>query len=142
MADIDIQDETELKKRYLKRYRKNRALIDRLNEKINILDERLTSISSPRFSDMPRGGTPVTKEELIAEKVELYDRIERLNAKGKIIKREILEKIDELEDPRYAEILESFCIRCMDFTDIAEDNNYTIRHIIRLYSEAIKEISL
>jgi hypothetical protein len=142
MTDIDIQDETELKKRYLKRYRKNRALINRLNEKVILLDQRITGISSPRFSDMPRGGTPVSKEDLVAEKDEIKDRINRLESKGKIIKAEILDKIDELDDPRYAEILESFCIKCMEFSDIAEDNNYTIRHIIRLYSEGIDKISL
>ena len=91
---------------------------------------------------MPRGGTPVSKEDLVAEKDEIQDRIKRLESKGKIIKAEILDKIDELEDPRHAEILESFCIKCMEFSDIAEDNNYTIRHIIRLYSEAIDNISL
>lgn len=139
MTDLEIQ-ETESKKRYLKRYRKNRGLIDRLNNKINVLDDRIKGIRSPGFSDMPRGGTPITKEDLIAEKDEIERRIKRLEEKGVIIKNEILDIIDELEDPRYAEVLESFLIDCKDFDEIAEDNSYSTRHIERLYREAIKNI--
>ncbi len=139
MTDLEIQ-ETESKKRYLKRYRKNRGLIDRLNNKIFVLDDRIKGIRSPGFSDMPRGGTPITKEDLIAEKDEIERRIKRLEEKGVIIKNEILDIIDELEDPRHAEVLESFLIDCKNFDEIAEDNSYSTRHIERLYSEAIKEI--
>lgn len=139
MTDFEIQ-EIESKKRYLKRYRKNRALISRLKMKIKNLDDRIRSIRSPGFSDMPRGGTPITKEDLTAEKVDIERRIERLEAKGKIIKEEIVDIIDELEDPRYAEILESFLVDCKDFGDIAEDTGYSTRHIERLYGDAIKEV--
>lgn len=139
MTDFEIQ-EIESKKRYLKRYRKNRALISRLKLKIKNLDDRIRGIRSPGFSDMPRGGTPITKEDLTAEKVDIERRIERLEAKGKIIKKEIVDIIDELEDPRYAEILESFLIDCKDFGDIAEDNGYSTRHVERLYGEAIKAV--
>lgn len=139
MTDIEIQD-TELKKRYLKRYRKNRALINRLKLKIANLDDRMKSIRSPGFSDMPRGGTPITKEDITAEKVDIERRIQRLEAKGKIIKTEILDIIDEVEDPRYAEILESFLIDCKDFEDIAEDCGYSVRHIERLYRDSIRAV--
>lgn len=136
---IDIQD-TESKKRYLKRYRKNRALINRLKEKVDNLDARITGLRSPKFSDMPRGGTPITKEDLTAEKIDIERRIQRLEAKGKIIKREIEDTIDELEDTRYAEVLESFCIDCLDINIIAENMGYSARHIYTLYSEAIEEL--
>ena len=137
MTDLEIQ-ETESKKRYLKRYRKNRDLIIRLKLKIVNLDDRIKGIRSPGFSDMPRGGTPITKEDMIAEKDEIERRITRLEVKGEKIKNEILEVIDELEDTRYADVLESFLIDCMDFGDIAEETGYSIRHIERLYGEAIK----
>lgn len=139
MTEIDIQ-EIESKKRYLKRYRKNRALICRLNQKIDNLDDRIKGIQSPGFSDMPRGGTPITKEDLVDEKVEIEQRIKRLEVKGKIIKREITDIIDELDDTRYAEVLESFLIECKDFGEIGDDNGYSARHIERLYRDAIKEI--
>lgn len=137
MTDLEIQD-IDSKKRYLKRYRKNRALIFRLKEKIENLDDRIKGIRSPGFSDMPRGGTPITKEDLTAEKVDIERRINRLEDKGKIIKSEIIDIIDELDDSRYAEVLESFLIDCKDFGDIADETGYSVRHIERLYKEAIK----
>ena len=141
MTDQELQVR-EVKKNYLKRYKRNLALIDRLNEKVKVLDARIYSIKSPSFSDMPRGGTPVTKEDLVNEKEEIKDRIARLEDKGKKLKAEILDKIDELEDYRYAEVLEAFFIEGKDFGDIAEDNGYTVRHVIRLYTEAINTMSL
>ena len=141
MTELEIQDQ-ERKKRYLKRYRKNCMLIERLKEKRDNLDGRIVGLKSPGLSDMPRGGTPISKEDLIAEKLEIEERIDRLTTKGKCYKSEILDRIDELDDPRYAEILESFFIGCKDFGEIAEDNNYTVRHVIRLYSEAINRMSI
>ena len=61
--------------------------------------------------------------------------------KGRTYKGEILEKIDELEDPRYAEILEAFFIDLKGFEEIGENMGYTTRHVIRLYSEAIASMS-
>ena len=48
------------KKRYMKRYKKNNTLINRLENKLADLDARMYKIKSPNYSDMPRGGTPVT----------------------------------------------------------------------------------
>lgn len=134
--------EHETKKRYLKRYKRNGILIDRLENKLRSLEARIQGVRSPSLSGMPRGGEPVTREDLIADKVDLERRIKRLKSKGEDIRRETLDLIDELEDPRYAEVLESFLIDGLTFEEIAEDMDYTERHVIRLYSEAIDMISL
>lgn len=134
--------EHEAKKRYLKRYKRNGILIDRLENKLRALEARIQGVRSPSLSGMPRGGEPVTREDLIADKVDLERRIKRLKSKGDDIRREILDIIDELEDPRYAEVLESFLIDDMTFSEIAQDMDYTERHVIRLYSEAIDAITL
>lgn len=136
MDNISLQ-ELERRKRYLKRYRKNRALIDRLSDKLAALNDRIYGLRSPVISDMPRGGKRVEVSDLIADREELERRIDRLESKGKEIKSEILEQIDGLADPRYAEVLESFFVDCKDFYEIAEEMDYTERHIIRLYSEGI-----
>jgi hypothetical protein len=133
---------SEQKKAYLRRYKKNIELIDRLKDKLEMLNERLITIKSPNYSGMPRGGTPVTQDDLISEIMELEDRIKRLKDKSRKLKVEILSKIDEIEDSRYAEILESYFIDRKDFSCIAEDMGYNIRHVIRLYTEAINIMSL
>ena len=66
MEDWEIQ-EIERKKRSLKRYKKNIACINRLEDKLKALDARITSVKSPNYSGMPRGGTPITSEDLLSD---------------------------------------------------------------------------
>ena len=139
--DQELQ-EIAKKKKSLKRYRKNIACINRLELKLKSLDERITAIKSPNFSGMPRGGIPITLDDLMSDKLELEDRIKRLKQKSIIIKREILSEIDTLDDPRHCEILESFFIDCIPLEDIADNEGYTERHIYRLYSEAVTLLAL
>ena len=141
MDDSQLKD-LERKKRYLKRYKKNLALIERLENKLADLNERIYKIKSPSFSAMPKGSNPVDLSDLISDKDELEARIKRLRKKGKTLKAETLEIIDELDDVRYAEILESFFIDCKSFEEISEDMGYTTRWIIKVYSEAISKISI
>ena len=138
-SDIEI---VEKKKRSLKRYKKNLSCIERLEAKLETLDTRMTSVRSPKLSDMPRGGQPVTTEDMILEKIELEERIERLKAKSKKLRSETLEEIDRVEDPRYSEILEGFFIDCKSLEEIAENTGYTIRHVYRLYSEGVTFLAL
>lgn len=134
--------EIENKKRSLKRYKKNLACIDRLKRKLYLLDERIKSVRTPNLTGMPRGGTPVTIDDMISEKIELEERIKRLEKKKGVLRRQILEEIDTLEDPRYCEILEAFFIDCLTLEDIAEQEGYTARHVYRLYSEAVTQLAL
>lgn len=141
MENSDIE-RVEKKKRSLKRYKKNLSCIERLEAKLETLDARMTSVRSPKLSDMPRGAQPVTTEDMILEKIELEERIERLKAKSKKLRSETLEEIDSVEDPRYSEILEGFFIDCKSLEEIAENTGYTIRHVYRLYSEGVTFLAL
>lgn len=141
IEDFEIQ-ERDRKKIFLKRYKKNVALIDRLYNKVEILDRRSETVKSPNYSGMPRGGTPITAFDLKDEKNDLLARIDRLKKKGEIYKSEILEVIDNLDDTRYAEVLESYFIDCKDLSEIAEEMGYSIRHVKSLYSKGIDSITL
>lgn len=140
MEKSDIK-EVERKKRSLKRYKKTLACIDRLEVKLDLVNQKLTSIKSPNLSGMPRGGTPVTSADLIADKIELEERIERLKARGVRQRHEILEEIDSLEDPKHAEVLELFFINCLTLEEIADKLRYSDRHVYRIYSEGVTYLS-
>lgn len=140
MENLESQ-EIKRKKRYLKRYKKNLNCIKRLEARVSDLNDKLNSLSSPSFSDMPRGGTPVTKAELITNKIELEERIKRFKAKSDILRCETLAEIDKLTDIRYIEVLESIYIDCRDIDDTADHLGYHRRHIERLESGAIKELT-
>jgi hypothetical protein len=145
MDDISTQDLETLKsrkKRSLKRYRKNLACIERLEKKLVLLDNRITGLKSPSLSGMPRGGVPVTIDDLMSDKLDLEDRIKRLKAKSRDLKNEVCEEIDSLEDSVDCEILEAFFIDGKSFEEIAEDLGYTERRVIARYSEAIRILSL
>lgn len=141
MENNDIQEIAKTK-RYLKRYRKNRACVNRLEEKLYLLDERIKSVRTSSLSGMPRGGVPVTMDELLSDKIDLENRIKRLQRKGKTIKLEILEEIDSLDDPRYCEILEAYFIEGLSMEAIAERVAYTPRHIYRLYDKAVTLLAI
>ena len=141
MTDEELREITK-KKCSMKRYRKNKACINRLEKKLKSLDEKIKAIKSPNYSGMPRGGTPITVEDLIADKLELEDRIKRLKIKNKKVKKEILDEIDSLDDPRLCEILESFFVDCIALEDIADTEGYTERHVYRLYNEGVRLLSV
>lgn len=130
------------KKRFLKRYRKNLNCIVRLEEKLALLDVKLNTVRLPNLSGMPRGGVPVTTADLVADKIDLENRIERLKEKGKRLKLEILEEIDSLDEPRYVAVLEGFFIDCLSMEDIADNEGYTVRHVYSLYHDAIRALTV
>ena len=138
----DIETLKSNKKRSLRRYLKSIECIERLENKRVRIDERITSIKSPSYSGMPRGGVPVTIDELISDKMDLEDRIKRLKAKSRDLKNAVCEEIDSLEDSRYCEILEAHFIDGLSFDDIAEEMGYSERHIISLYGDAITILAL
>ena len=141
MENQDIQ-EIASKKRFLKRYRKNLNCIVRLEDKLALLENKLSSVRSPNLSGMPRGGAPVTTADLVADKIDLENRIKRLKGKGKNLKDEILEEIDSLDEPRYIAILEAFFIDCLSIEEIAENEGYTVRHVYTIYHDAVRALTL
>lgn len=137
MEELDIQA-IESKKRSLKKYKKNLAKLSRLEEKLYTLDERIKSVRSPKLSDMPRGGTPVTLVDLLADKEELEERIARQKAANRNMRHAIIEELDRLDDAKHIEVLELFFIQGLTPEEIAEELCYNVRTVYRLYSEGVK----
>lgn len=142
MDEKSIEELEKIKKRSLKRYRKNLACIKRLENKIAQLDERMLKIKSINLSGMPRGGVPITIDDLMSDKLDLENRVKRLKLKSRGLKNAVCEEIDSLEDPLQCEVLEAFFIDCKSIEDIAEELGYTERYIYSVYSEAISILSV
>ena len=77
MENTEIQAIRE-KKRILKRYRINKACVERLEEKYTLLVSRLETAKGVNISAMPKGGSPLTTEDMILDKMDLEKRIKRL----------------------------------------------------------------
>lgn len=130
------------KKAWMRRYLNTRSKVDRLKTKLSILNQKLSSPRSPNMSGMPRGGKPITEADLIADKIDLESRIQRLENKGKEYHREIITVIDNMSDNKRANILEAWFINGDNPETIAENEGYTVRHIFRLYAEAMEMIDI
>ena len=135
------QKQIERKKKWLKRYRKNVACLERLKMKLSELDERLYNAKTPNYSGMPRGGQPIGIEELLHDKEKLQNRINNISRKCRQCKDEILDEIDRLDDFRYIDILEQYYIDCKCLREIADSTGYHIRHVARLLGDGIKTLS-
>ena len=139
--DDEKQERTgSKKKKYLSRYINNLRKVERLEGKLAILKDRLTSIRSPSCSGMPRGGSSYTVEDMIVDVADLETRIESLRAKGRNIKREILDYIDTLVNPVYAEILERQYIDDLPHTEIGKLLGHTTSTIGLYYRRALAEL--
>lgn len=138
-----MRDETSNnKKRWLYRYRNTQKKIIRLQSKLDTLNNRITSAKTTNISGLPRGGVPVTIDDLISDKQILEERIEKLEKNKRIYRREILEAIDDLEDCKHAEILEAWFIDGYNAEEISKEIGYCSRHVFRLYDEALKELRI
>lgn len=133
---------TDNKRAWFRRYANQGNAIKRLRERVEILEDRITSIRSPNYTGLPRGGKRVTAEDLIADKVEIEERIRRLEDRARSIRREILEVIDSIGDPILSEVLEYRYIDNLDPVEISEVMGYGSRHIQRLLSQAIEEVEI
>ena len=136
----DVKIEIKKKKSFLYRYRNNKLRLERLEKKLPLLEDRLTSLRATNLSGMPRGGVPVTMDDLLNDIDLLKERIRKLKIKCDEIKREIIDEIDNLEDTRYSEVLEMYFIERLSFEDISDELGYTERHIKRLYARAINKL--
>jgi hypothetical protein len=134
---IRDNEEMKRKKSFLRRYQKALEKINKLEDKIRNIDERMTGIKAVRISDEAKGGSRVSIEELISDKMVLEERIKRLKARAVEIKIEVCHAIDTVEDIKLSEVLELYFIDCLSFDDIAIKINYTKRHTIGLYSKAL-----
>lgn len=125
------------KKKSFERYKNTQICIDRLNEKIAILDEKITAIRTTNFSDMPRGGEPISISDLLSDKIELEKTVDGLKAENKKLKYQMLSEIYSLENPLYWDVLERLFIDGRSIDDIAYEKGYSSRHIYRMYAKAM-----
>lgn len=130
------------KKAWLNRYANQVRGIERLENKREILEERITSVRSPTLSGLPRGGTPITIEDLIADKLEIEDRILRLKDKARRVRREILDAIDDIEEVNLCEVMEGRYILLQSPKDLAESMGFNTRHIWRILSQGVEAIQI
>lgn len=137
---MDITDKNKTK--WLGRYLAKLQNIQRLNDRLSELDQRIVSAGTVNYTGMPRGGNPVTVEDLLCDKEILENRIAQSQDIANRYKREIIQAIDTLDNITYVEIIEARYITGKSIEDIAEDLGYSLRHVQRLYAMAVDDIEI
>ena len=116
--------------------------VEKLEEKLYLIDCDLQGMKTKNITDMPQGGQRLTMDDLLAKKEETEHRIQNILDLSKQVKFEVFDCIDTLEDDRFAEILEYYFIDCYTFEQIADKKNYSIRHVGYLYGMGIELVTI
>lgn len=128
------EQERNVKIDYLKSYRWIEIEITNDEERLARLDARLYTPGAVRISDMPRGGQPVTMESMVAEKIELQERINE-----KCVRRnEIIRAIENMASERDRSILKMRFVDNLTHEEIAERVGYSSRQSRRYYEAALE----
>ena len=121
-----------------------RFLDDRINSKtqqIVSLNE-LAAKCTTTFSDMPRnpnrGHSRV--EDCVIKIIDLEDSIKKDIEKLVDLKKEIMGVIKAVPNVEYQTLLEKRYLCFITWEQIAVDMNYSMQHIHRMHSDALKEI--
>ncbi len=109
-------------------------------ESLNALATKATST----LSDMPkspnRGSSKL--EDTIVKIIDLQEEINRDIDKLVDLKKEIVRTIKKIEDKELQVVLEKRYLCFESWEKIAVEMNYSIQHIFRLHSKALKNIEI
>lgn len=123
-----------------------RFLDERINSKIQqvtSLNELATKCTST-LSDMPHNPNKgnSTMADAVCKIIDLQEEINRDIDRLVDLKREIMKVIKAVADVEYQTILEKRYLCFISWEQIAVDMNYSIQHIHRMHSKALKEITV
>lgn len=123
-----------------------RFLDDRINSKIqqvSSLNELATKCTAT-ISDMPHSpnSSGSTMADAVCKIVDLQEEINKDIDRLVDLKREIMGVIKAVPNVEYQTILEKRYLCFISWEQIAVDMNYSMQHIHRMHSSALKEITV
>ncbi|CAJ1185110.1 hypothetical protein [Companilactobacillus paralimentarius] len=130
-------DNFESNKKYFGRYLRYVKQIERLTERYNELNVKVSSTHGVNLDGMPKGSKGYFLDDDIVELDELDHRIKSLKNESINFRREIISALDHLDNPDCSEILEKHFIYNKPMDVIAEDIYKSERQTARLYSQTM-----
>lgn len=130
-----------------KEYLKQAFYLDkRINSKLKQVESlnALATKATSTLSDMPKSlNTGISNlEDTIIKIIDLQEEINRDIDKLVDLKSEIVDVINKIEDKELQVILEKRYLCFETWEKIAVEMNYSIQHIFRLHSKALKNIEV
>ena len=129
-------------KEYLKKIARMESYIQSKKERLAVLKEMSSGISSPKFDDMPRNPNKGRSrlEETILKYIDLENEIKEDAKKLEYEKLYLLEAIGRIEEPEYQTILISRYFKYQSWNDIANSLFYTKRWLYSLHGRALERL--
>ncbi len=129
-------------KEYLKKIARMESYIQSKKERLAVLKDMSSGISSPKFDDMPRNPNKGKSrlEETILKYIDLENEIKEDEKKLEYEKLYLLEAIGRIEEPEYQTILISRYFKHQSWDDIAKSLFYTKRWIYSLHGRALERL--
>ena len=115
---------------------------ERTARKLDQAELELITVKSPSFNGLPKTTTRVTLDDKIARKERLENQFKREIKQARKKRSEIYELIDDLDNPKQAEVLDQYFIQQKTLEAIAEDMHYSISYIIKLYKQGVETITI
>lgn len=131
-------------KEYLSRYRFLKLEIDAKQERIDELEARAQSVSSPSFSGVkttsPKGEAKHEHltDDCDALKAELVEENIRLTN----LQREIEHVIAKVEDDKERRVLELRYLNCLPFFKVAARLHYSLDNIYTIHRKALENLTV
>lgn len=139
-----INISTAKAKEYLKSIRTLDRTIKIKNEELRSLQLNLAQISSQPLNERVLSSNTSDTMKAIDTIVDMQVEIRREICNLVHLKNEARNKINQLSDSRYIDILTDYYINCKTWEQVEEDMNtreykYSLRHIYRLHGDALQE---
>ncbi|MCH5297854.1 MAG: hypothetical protein J1E85_09310 [Ruminococcus sp.] len=125
-------------KEYLKSIRTLDRRIKIKEEELYSLQLNLAQISSQALNERVLSSSTNDTMKAVDEIVDMQAEIRREICNFVHLKNEARNKINQLSDSRYVDILTDYYINCKTWEQVAEDNGYSDRHVRRLHGYALQ----
>ena len=127
-------------KRYLNRIRLLDTKINQRIEQAEDLKRRAFSLGSPEIKADPVQSSPNQDQlaEAVSRYVDMENKINDMIDRFVAMKDKIIGEIQQVEDPRYCELLYKRYVEYKSISEIADEMHYGYEHTCRLHGRALQ----
>lgn len=133
---MEIREENERKKEYLRKYRSSVRRVKSIEEEIERLrmDKMFPSVVN---DDMPHGNEQKDLSDYVVLLDEQIEKLKKERYNRIKLYSDIMDSIRELEDDIEQDVLKMKYIDGKSFEEIAVELGYTYRHVTRIHGNAL-----
>lgn len=137
-----MQDNYQLNKNYLWKYRELCQKIKHLEERIEDKERELMKIKGSNLSSVPKGSNLNCNrlDDLISEKLGLEQRLRQQLEQSWHMRDNISKSIDTIEKAISCKIVEMYYIDLKQLDDIADRLHISIRTAQRYYNQGLRQM--